>query len=172
MTTSNHAPAAPRGRQVLIERIIRAPRAIVFEAWANPDHLARWYAPHGCTIEIRTYDFREGGAFQTCIHTPDGKGCWCHGAFREIVDTERIVFSMEVCDAGGNPRTAIEAGMHPDWPDETVVTVTFEALGETTRLTLHQTVSEALAKETGAHPSWLQMLDQLDALLNKDPNAG
>jgi hypothetical protein len=42
-----------------------------------------------------------------------------------------------------------------------VVTVTFEDAGGKTRLTLHQTVSEVVAKRTGAHPSWLAMLDRL-----------
>ena len=53
----------------------------------------------------------------------------------------------------------------PDWPRETVVTVTFaEHAGQTT-LTLHQTVRESLAKRTGAHPSWIEMFDRLAAEL-------
>ena len=55
--------------------------------------------------------------------------------------------------------------MDPDWPLETVVTVTFVPKGSRTVLTLHQTVSESLAKRTGAHPSWLQMFDRLAALV-------
>jgi hypothetical protein len=44
-----------------------------------------------------------------------------------------------------------------------VVTVTLEEEQGQTRLTLQQTVSEALAKRTGAYPSWLQMFERLDA---------
>jgi hypothetical protein len=51
--------------------------------------------------------------------------------------------------------------MDPDWPAETVLTVTFAELAGKTRLTLQQTVLESLAKRTGAHPSWIQMLDRL-----------
>jgi hypothetical protein len=43
-----------------------------------------------------------------------------------------------------------------------VLTLTFEDLGAKTKLTLHQTVSEELAKRTGAYPSWLSMFDRLD----------
>jgi len=37
--------------------------------------------------------------------------------------------------------------------------------GGKTLLTLQQTVSESLAKRTGAHPSWIQMLDRLAEVL-------
>jgi hypothetical protein len=49
--------------------------------------------------------------------------------------------------------------------------VTFADLNGRTRLILHQTVSEALAKKTGAYPSWLQMLDRLAVELAKDSAA-
>jgi hypothetical protein len=48
-----------------------------------------------------------------------------------------------------------------EWPRETIVTVTFVELGGKTKLTLHQTVLESIAKRTGAHPSWIEMLDRL-----------
>ena len=54
--------------------------------------------------------------------------------------------------------------MAPDWPAETVVTVTFAEEAGQTKLTLHQTVSASLAQATGALPSWLQMLDRLEEL--------
>ena len=72
---------------------------------------------------------------------------------------------MAVADEGGNLIEPTEAGMDPGWPRETVVTVTFSEQAGKTRLTLHQTVSEALARQTGAYPSWLQMFDRLDSEL-------
>ncbi|MFL6197166.1 MAG: SRPBCC domain-containing protein, partial [Thermoanaerobaculia bacterium] len=90
---------------------------------------------------------------------------WCTGVYREIVEPERIVYSLAAADENGDLAEPAEMGMDPDWPRETIVTVTFAELGAGTQLTLHQTVSEALAKRTGAHPSWLQMLDRLENLL-------
>ena len=58
-------------------------------------------------------------------------------------------------------------GMDPDWPLETVVTVTLIPKDGRTMLTLHQTVSESLAKRTGAHPGWLEMLDRLAGELTR-----
>lgn len=164
MTTEaagNPSAVQPAEEEVLITRVFDAPRDLVFNAWTDPEHLMRWYAPHGCTIDFRQLDPRPGGVFHSCIHTPTGHDCWCKGVYREVVAPERIVFTMAVADENGNPVEPVDAGMDPSWPRETVVTVTLADLGGRTKLTLHQTVSEALAKRTGAHPSWLQMLDRL-----------
>lgn len=47
------------------------------------------------------------------------------------------------------------------------MTVTFAEHEGKMRLTLHQTVLEPLAKRTGAHPSWIEMLDRLAEELAK-----
>lgn len=158
--TMTAAPTAT-DREVLITRVFDTPRDLVFQAWTDPEHLQRWYAPRGCTIHFAAIDLREGGAFHSCIRTPDGHDCWCKGVYREIVAPERIVFTMAIADEHGHLIGPAEAGMDPDWPRETTLTVTFAEHGGQTKLTLHQTVSEALAKRTGAHPSWLDMLDRL-----------
>lgn len=150
---------------VHITRIFDAPRAAVFAAWSSAEALGRWYAPRGCRLEVRRLDFREGGEFLTCIHNPDYPPCWCTGTYHEIVAPERIAFSMALCDADGNRVVAAEAGKPGEWPAETIVVVEFLARGEATELRLHQNVPEALAIQTGAHPSWLQMLDNLAARL-------
>jgi uncharacterized protein YndB with AHSA1/START domain len=155
MSASSSAP------QVHIQRRFRAPRELVFAAWTNQQHLLSWFAPTGCSIAFRQIDVRPGGEFHSCITTPDGKECWCKGTYREVQKPERIVFTMAVADAQGNLLEPTAAGMDPAWPRETVVTVTLQDVGGATELTLHQTVDEALAKRTGAHPSWLIMLDRL-----------
>ena len=152
---------------VLITRIFDAPRELVFRAWTDPERLAQWYAPHGCTIAFRHLDVREGGAFHSVIHTPDGKDCWCRGVYSELVAPERIVYTMAVADADGNLIEPAEAGMDPGWQRETTVTVTFAEHDGKTTMTLYQTVSESLAKRTGAHPGWLQMFDRLDEQLSR-----
>lgn len=154
-------PSKPDVPMVVITRVYKAPRELVFQAWTDRQHLARWYAPQGCTIEFRTLDFRVGGRFHSCIRIPNGKECWCTGVYREIVAPERIVFTMAIADEAGRVMNAVDVGMDPEWPQETTVTVTFTAQGGQTLLMLHQTVSESLAKRTGAHPSWVQMLDRL-----------
>jgi uncharacterized protein YndB with AHSA1/START domain len=153
---------APTENDVLISRTVSYPRERVFRMWTDPEHLARWFAPRGCTISFKQLDIREGGHFHSCISNPDFGDCWCVGTYLEIVVPERIVYRIGIADEAGNRRTAAEAGMDPDWPDETIVTITFRDLGTATELCLHQTADKTIAKRTGAYPSWLQMFDILE----------
>jgi uncharacterized protein YndB with AHSA1/START domain len=152
-------------KEVFITRVFNAPRKLVFTAWTDPEHLARWYAPDGCTVFFKRFEFRPGGSFHSCIKTPNLHDCWCTGTYLQIMEPEKIVFTMTVADENGNPVDPAFAGMDPDWPGDTTVTVTFTEQDGKTTLTLHQTVSESLAKRTGAHPSWLSMLNKLAAEL-------
>jgi uncharacterized protein YndB with AHSA1/START domain len=161
MKTTDRAAAD----EVWITRDFAAPRQLVFQAWTDPEHLLAWYAPQGCTIEFREFDFRVGGQYLSCIHTPDGYQCWCRGEYRQIVPPERLEFTMAVADKNGNLVEPTTVGMDPAWPRETTLTVTFEEIGGRTRLTLHQTVSRSLAERTGAYPSWLNMFDRLASRL-------
>lgn len=161
MIPKHDSSADPADREVFITRVFDAPRELVFKAWTDPVHLARWFAPHGCAITFREIEIREGGSFHSCIHVPEGQDCWCRGDYREIVAPERLVFTMALADEQGNPAEPEEVHKDPDWPQETVVTVTFSEQDGKTLLTLHQSVSETVAKRTGAYPSWLQMLDRL-----------
>jgi uncharacterized protein YndB with AHSA1/START domain len=149
------------GPQVLIVRDFDAPRELVYGAWTTQEQLLCWFAPRGCRVNFRKFDFRVGGEFHSCIHTPDGRECWCKGTYRRIVEPELIEFSMVISNAAMQTLEPIEADMDPEWPKETIVTVTLADHQGGTRLTLRQTVDEALAKRTGAYPSWLDMLDQL-----------
>ncbi len=79
--------------------------------------------------------------------------------------TVRIVYTLATADSAGNEIAPVQAGHDPRWPRETLVTVTFANVRGSTLLTLEQTVLESLAKQTGAHPSWLQMLDRLAELV-------
>lgn len=161
---------APPEPQVVITRHFNAPRALVFAAWSGAEQLAAWYAPLGCTVSIRALDFRPGGSFHMCIRSPQGFECWTTGTYREIVAPERLVYSLAIADEHGQPVDPAAKGMDPLWPRETVVTVTLAERDGGTELTLRQTVSEALAKRTGAHPSWLQMLDRLAETIAKVDN--
>jgi uncharacterized protein YndB with AHSA1/START domain len=154
-------------REVLITRVFDAPRDVVFDAWIDPQQLARWYAPHGCEIEFRALDPRPGGTFHSCIRTPNGYECWCRGVYRTVNRPVQIVMTMVVSNEKGQSVDPVAAGMDPEWPRETVVTVTLVEKQGGTMLTLHQTVSESLAKRTGAHPGWIEMLDRLAALTER-----
>lgn len=155
-------------REVLITRSFDAPRELVWQAWTELEHLKQWHAPTGCEIHFERFDFREGGGFLSCIRNPAFGECWCLGEYVEIIRPERIVYTMAMADPAGNRISSAAAGHISEWPDETVLTLTLEERDGKTLLTLHQSVSEELAKRTGAYPSWLDMLDRLAAQLAAD----
>jgi len=151
--------------EVFIEEIINASAAKVFDAWTDPKKLLKWFAPEGCSIHFKKLEVKKGGQFHSCISNPQFGDCWCVGEYKEIVPNKRIVFTMINADQKGNPINPATIGMDPDWPGETLVTVTLTEENGNTKLHLRQTVLQALAKKTGAYPSWLQMLNNMRTLL-------
>lgn len=151
--------------RVRIQEAFDAPRERVFDAWVRPEMLERWFAPHGCSLRIERLDARTGGGFHWCIDDPAFGECWTIGSYIEVVRPERIVFTSVIADASGQPATPASQGHDPEWPAETAVRVTFDERGGQTVVTLEQSVSEALAKRTGAHPSWKEMLERLSRLV-------
>lgn len=150
---------------LLITHLFDAPRELVFDAWTDPAHLQHWYAPDGCDIVFKSIDVRVGGRFHSVVQDPVHGECWITGEYLEVNAPERLVFTMELCNEEGIPVSATEAGKSKDWPPAIMTTITFESLGEQTKLTLHQTVPVAEAKKTGAYQSWFSMFDRLSALL-------
>ncbi len=154
--------------EVFIERIFNAKIEKVFSAWTDPEKLMKWYAPDGCTVHFKKIKIETGGQFHSCISNPRFGDCWAIGTYKEVLPNRKIVFSLVNADEKGNPINPVDIGMDPDWPGETLVTVTFTEENGKTKLQLRQTVSQELAKKTGAYPSWLQMLNNMQIMLDQN----
>jgi len=59
-------------REIVLARVIKAPRELVFSAWCNPEHLPKWFGPKDFTLETRELDLREGGRWRFDMIAPDG----------------------------------------------------------------------------------------------------
>lgn len=76
--TDNSARAAsawaawPLDREIVLARVIDAPRERVFDAWTDPEQLVAWFGPKGFTIETREIDVRAGGTWRFDMVGPDG----------------------------------------------------------------------------------------------------
>lgn len=57
--------------EIVTTRIVNHPIAIVYEAWANPDHLKKWWGPAGFTNTFNEFDFRPGGKWRFIMHGPE-----------------------------------------------------------------------------------------------------
>lgn len=146
---------------VFIEQIVNASAEKVFRAWTDPEKLRKWYAPDGCTVYFKKINVVTGGTFHSCISNPQFGDCWAIGEYKEVSPYTKIVFSMFNADEQGKPINPVDIGMDPDWPGETLVTVTFKEKDGKTIMQLRQTVSQELATKTGAFPSWLQMFNKM-----------
>lgn len=48
---------------LVLTRTLQAPRALVFQAFTEPEHLARWWGPKGFAIEVIRFELKPGGLF-------------------------------------------------------------------------------------------------------------
>jgi uncharacterized protein YndB with AHSA1/START domain len=81
----------PSDREILLTRTFDAPRRLVFEACTRPEHVARWWGPHGSKLIVCEMDFRPGGSWRFVLRTPDGRESPFKGVYREVVPPERVV---------------------------------------------------------------------------------
>lgn len=149
-----------REEQVHIVRHFTASPDQVFNAWTDAGRLGCWFAPANCELAVLRLDPRLGGELVTSTSAPGFPSCTCLATFIEFEPPHRLAFSWSFCDEDGRAISAAAAG-RPEWPDRTVVTVTFKSADGGTDMELSQTVSALLAEETGAAPSWRMMLDRL-----------
>ena len=98
-----------------------APRDLVFAAFTDPKHLARWWGPNGFTTTTLSFDMRPGGGWRFVMHGPDGRDYQNRITYEEVVPPERLV-----CRHGGGEDVE---------PVQFRQTITFEDLGGRTRIT-------------------------------------
>ncbi len=139
-------------REIVITRVIDAPRELVFEAWTDTKHLAAWWGPTGFTTTTSAFDMRPGGVWRFVMHGPDGRDYQNRITYDEIVRPERIVYRH-----GGS--VDVE-------PVQFQTTVTFEDIGGKTKLTMRAhfplaAERDRVVKEYGAVEGGKQTIGRL-----------
>jgi uncharacterized protein YndB with AHSA1/START domain len=155
------AEAAPTSdRELVLTRIIDAPREKVFRAWTDPELLKQWFAPLPYTTPVAELDVRPGGANLVVMRDPDGNDLPNRGVYLEVVENERLVFT-----------DAYTRAWEPSERPFMTVVLTFEDEGGRTRYTARARHWTAADREThekmGFHEGWGQCTDQLAALVAK-----
>ena len=145
---------APYGeRTITLTRIYDAPRELVWRAWTEAEHLARWFGPKYFSSSVPELDVRVGGALRIVMHGPDGNDYPMKGVFREVTPPSRLVFSNIAIDNDGNHLLEGET------------TVILEEDGGRTKLTLHAhakgLVPLAPQMLAGMEAGWSQSLDKM-----------
>lgn len=156
----NNSVTGLEKNELIITRVFDAPVELVWKAWTEPEHFKNWWGPRNFTAPACKIDFRVGGKYHCCMHSPDGKDFWSTGVYREIVLMEKIVYTDSFADEKGNVVPASYYEMSGDnWPLE--MTVTFEENGGKTKMTLkHVGIPVGEMKEmTGV--GWNESFDKL-----------
>lgn len=137
-------------RELIIRRVIGAPRALVFEAFADPHHISAWWGPEGFSTTTEKMELKVGGQWRFTMHGPDGTDYANVITYTEIARPERL------CYDHGEP-----AGTAPF-----KVEVTFEDLQNNTGVTLRMMCDSAAQlenmKQFGAVEGGKQTLERLE----------
>jgi uncharacterized protein YndB with AHSA1/START domain len=137
--------------ELVVNRTFQAPIEKVFRAWTDPNELDRWFSPVDDVTVSSSVDLRVGGAYRIQINKNDGTSFITSGTYREIQPPHRLVFTW-------NGACEIEA-------NETVVTIEFFSVGDSTQVTLtHQRFSNEEARDRHEH-GWTGCLDRLAKIL-------
>jgi uncharacterized protein YndB with AHSA1/START domain len=145
--------------EMVLSRLVGAPRDLVWEVWTNPKHLARWWGPRRFSNPRCEVDLRVGGALHIDMCGPDGAVYPMAGRFLEIVKPQRLVFSAIPLNSEGAP---VMEGTNA---------IEFHEMGPMTRIVVRTTIEKvhvpiALRYLEGREQGWSESLYRLAELLD------
>ena len=144
--------------ELVLTRLIDAPRTAVFRCFAEPALLQQWFAPLPWTITATDIDLRPGGAFSFTMRSPEGEDYPNVGVCLEVVANQRLVTT-----------DAFAVGWRPAGKPFMVAEMTFEDAGAgntryTARAMHWNEETRQEHEQMGFHTGWGQTADQLEAL--------
>lgn len=144
-------------RELILDRLLDAPRAKVWRCWSEPELLKQWFCPAPWKVTEARIDLRPGGASYVLMKGPEGEEFPNFGQYLEVVPNEKIVFT-----------DAYIGDWKPSGKPFFTAIVTMADEGGKTRYiarALHWT-DEACEqhREMGFHGGWGKAADQLEAL--------
>jgi uncharacterized protein YndB with AHSA1/START domain len=157
MTPQRQEALGHSDREIVITRVVNAPRELVWDAWTSPEHVVKWWGPNGFTTTLEVMDVRPGGQWNHVMHGPDGVDYPNRSVFVEVVRPERLVYD--------------HGGAKPGDPEvEFRATVTFEDQGGQTKITMRSLFPTAeerdrVVKEYRAVEGGHQTLKRLEAFV-------
>jgi uncharacterized protein YndB with AHSA1/START domain len=135
-----------------LECLLPAPLPRVFRALTEPSELARWWGPHGFAIPAVDLDLNLTGRYRFAMQPPEGDLFYLTGEFLEIDPPHRLVYTFRWEDPDPDDR-------------ETIVRLTLEAVGDTTRLSLWQGTFTTEARLDLHRGGWSDSFEKLRTLM-------
>lgn len=129
-----------------LERIVPAPPQEVFDAWTTPSVLAKWWAPPGGRCVTASIDLRLGGQYTIVNQLPGGVIVTIRGEYLAIELSALLTFTWTTDESQAATET---------------VTVTFEAVGDGTKVAVVHTRLPSQEAAEGHKAGWDSCLDGL-----------
>lgn len=145
-------------RDLVLTRLIPAPRRALWRAWTEPELVKRWFAPKPYTTPVAELDLRPGGSSFIVMRSPEGQDLPNRGVYLEVVPDTRLV----VTDAYRS------AWVPSEKPFLTVILTFADEAGGTryTARARHWTLEDRQAHEAmGFEQGWGLCADQLTELV-------
>ena len=101
-------PEEHSGATFRTHRVLPYAPQLVFEAFARPELLARWWGPNGFTNTFEVFEFKPGGHWKFVMHGPDGTNYPNESVFLELHAPSRIVIQHE-----SQPRFVLTVDLTP-----------------------------------------------------------
>ena len=151
---------------LVLERTLDAPVDLVWEAYTNPEHLKKWFAPKPYEISELEMDLTPGGVFRIRMTGPDGfdTGHGTPGCVLEVVEGKKLVWTSAL-GPGYRPNPAGEGC--ESFPMTAVITFADAGNGKTAykAVALHKDLADKEAHEKmGFHEGWGTTAGQLEEL--------
>lgn len=156
-------PAVPPpagDRELVLSRLIDAPREKVFRAWTEPELLKQWFAPLPYTTVAAELDVRPGGSQHIVMRSPEGEDMPMAGVYLEVVPNEKIV-TTDAYTRAWEPS---------EKPFMTLILTLEDVQGKTgyKAVVRHWSPADREAHEKmGFHEGWGKCADQLEALVKR-----
>lgn len=149
-----------KSNELKISRLYDAPVQAVWDAWTDPQQVARWWGPRGFTLTTHNKDLRPGGTWVYTMHGPDGKDYPNITYYHEVRERELLVY---------------DHGASEGKPPLFRVTVSFKAVGDKTAMEMTMTLPTAEAaeqtaqfvKRAGGDSTWDRLAEYLARELSR-----
>ena len=77
---------------LILSRVLKAPRAAIYTCWTTPEHMVHWFMPKPHFVDNITIDLAPGGRFDSTMHV-DGAVIPSRGCVLDAVKDRRFVFT-------------------------------------------------------------------------------
>jgi uncharacterized protein YndB with AHSA1/START domain len=147
----------PSEKEILLTRVIDAPRELVFKAYTDPKAIPQFWGPRKYTTVVDKMDVRPGGAWRFIQKDEEGNESAFHGEYSEVKAPEKLVHTF----------------IYEPMPEHTATEhVSFEDLGDKTRIVDLMSFSSKEARDgmvqSGMESGSAELFDRFEEMLQKE----